>query len=126
MLLARDLSLVGAMVLVGGGVIAVTTANSVHAQETCGAQFSELTAAINAATFTGQAEKTRASLLTKVTSAQEKLAQGKTADALQKLNDVRVPVSTLIESGKVTGGERIISAVDATVACINSGGAGSA
>jgi hypothetical protein len=62
----------------------------------CEAELNALRAAIGAAEFTGKnGERERANLLLKVDAAQAKLVEGKSADALQKLGDIRSTVSAL-------------------------------
>src|SRR5919107_1688453 len=54
------------------------------------------------ATFIGQnAEKNRAGLLTKLDNASAKLAEGKNADAIQKLTNFRDTVAALNTQGKI-------------------------
>jgi hypothetical protein len=64
--------------------------------EACESELNALRSAIGAAEFTGKNRETdRANLLLKVDAAQAKLVEGKFADALQKLGDVRSTVSAL-------------------------------
>jgi hypothetical protein len=91
-----------------------------------GAELDALRFAINGATFTGKsASGDRANLLRKVNAAQAKVAEGKFADAIQKLEDIRttvVALSTPDAKGKTkldaAGAAAIIAAVDAAEACI--------
>jgi hypothetical protein len=94
----------------------------------CQPELNALRGAINAAEFTGKNSGTdRANLLLKVDAAEAKLTQGKTADAVQKLEDIRVTVmalSTPDAKGKqkldAAGAAAIIAAVTAAEACIES------
>jgi hypothetical protein len=86
----------------------------------CGAQLDALRAAINAAP--SLSDKTRVGLLDKVANAQVKLEQGKTADAVGKLTDLKKTVITQRDAGKITSedGAAILNATDAAIACISS------
>jgi hypothetical protein len=92
----------------------------------CQAELDALRAAINGATFMSKNAATdQANLLRKVDAAQAKVAEGKTADAVEKLEDIRttvVALSTPDRKGKTKlDGARaaaIIAAVDAAEACI--------
>lgn len=86
----------------------------------CGAQLDALRAAIN--TAPSLSDKTRAGLLGKVTDAQVKLEQGKPADAVRKLTDVKNTVIAQRDAGKVSPEDAaaILNAADAAITCIGS------
>ena len=93
----------------------------------CQAELETLRAAIDGATFTGKnASTNRANLRLKADEAQAKLADGKAADAIQKLENIRttvVALSTPDVNGKTKldpeDAAAIIEAVNAAEACIN-------
>ena len=92
----------------------------------CQVELDAVSAAITGATFAGKDPvATTTDLLAKVGAAQAKLAEGKPADAVQKLEDIRVTVvalNTPDAKGKTkidaAGAAAIIAAVDAAQACI--------
>lgn len=86
----------------------------------CGAQLDQLRAAIT--TAPSLSDKTRAGLLDKVAGAQVKLEQGKTADAVQKLTDLKNTVIAQRDAGKISPEDAtaILNAADAAIACISS------
>jgi hypothetical protein len=68
----------------------------------CQAKIDVLRGQTENATFFGQkAEQNRASLLTKLDNASVKLAEGKNADAIQKLTNFRDTVAALNTQGKI-------------------------
>ena len=90
----------------------------------CQAELDALRGAINGAMFTGKGAD-EANLIVKVDVAQAKLAEGKTADAILKLEDIRATVTALSTpdaKGKTkldaTGAASIIAAVDRAEECI--------
>ena len=87
----------------------------------CQAQIEVLREQTQNATFFGQnAEKNRLGLLTKLDNASVKLAEGKNADAIQKLTNFRDTVAALNTQGKINPDDAntlIIGANDAIV-CI--------
>ncbi len=92
----------------------------------CEVELDELRSAIGAAEFTGQRAATdEANMLAKVDDAERKLAQGKAADALQKLENIRetaLALSTPDAKGKTKldaeGAAAIIAAVNVAETCI--------
>lgn len=73
------------------------------------------------ATFFGQnAEKNRTGLLTKLDNASAKLAEGKNADAIQKLTNFRDTVAALNTQGKIDPNDAntLISGANDAIACI--------
>jgi hypothetical protein len=87
----------------------------------CQAKIDVLRGQTHNATFFGQnAEKNRTGLLTKLDNASVKLAEGKNADAIQKLTNFRDTVAALNAQGKIDPDEAntlILGANDA-IACI--------
>jgi hypothetical protein len=91
----------------------------------CQAELDALRLAINSATFSGKhAAADQNNLLLKVNAAQAKLAEVKTADAIQKLEDIRATVLALSTAAKpkldATDADAINAAVDAAEVCIQS------
>ena len=85
----------------------------------CETELNALRSAIGAAELTGKNRETdRVNLLLKVDEAQVKLAEGKFADALQKLGDIRSTVSALSTpdaKGKTKLDPAGAAAIDATL-----------
>jgi hypothetical protein len=87
----------------------------------CQAQIADLRTATLNAKFIGQNdEKNRASLVAKLDAASDKLADGKNADAIQKLTDFRETVATLNTYGKIApdDAQTLVNGADAAIACI--------
>ena len=87
----------------------------------CQVKVNDLKLATQNATFIGQnAEKNQAGLLTKLDNASAKLAEGKNADAIQKLTNFRDTVATLNTQGKINPDDAntLISGADDAIACI--------
>ena len=73
------------------------------------------------ATFFGQnAEKNSTGLVSKLDNASAKLAEGKTADAIQKLTNFRDTVASLNTQGKIdpVDANTLISGANDAIACI--------
>ncbi len=73
------------------------------------------------ATFLGQnPEKNRTGLVTKLDNASAKLAEGKNADAIQKLTDFKTKVTALNTQGKINpdDAQSLISGADDAITCI--------
>ena len=73
------------------------------------------------ATFIGQnAEKNETGLVTKLDNASVKLAEGKNADAIQKLTDFRDTVAALNTQGKINPDDAntLINGANDAIACI--------
>ena len=73
------------------------------------------------ATFFGQnAEKNRTGLVTKLDNASAKLAEGKNADAIQKLTNFRDTVASLNAQGKIApeDANTLISGANDAIACV--------
>jgi hypothetical protein len=87
----------------------------------CQAQIDVLRGQTETATFLGQnAEKNRSGLLTKLDNASVKLAEGKNADAIQKLTNFRDTVAALNTQGKIDpkDANALINGADAAIPCI--------
>lgn len=106
--------------------VPTTMSANVTTSAVCEAQLTAVSDAITDATFTGKnGLAAQANLLRKVDDARAKLQQGKPADAVQKLEDVRTTVLALSTSdadGQTKLGQDdaadINLAVDAAEACI--------
>lgn len=107
-------------------VTAPITLTSVSAEvtQTCEDELTAVESAIGGATFNVKNPvETKNDLLQKVTDARVKLTEGKPADAVQKLLDIRVSVVALSTAAKprldlATAG-LITGAIDAAVGCID-------
>ena len=87
----------------------------------CQAKIAALESQTQSATFIGQnAAKNEAGLLAKLDDASEKLAEGKNADAIQKLTDFKTTVNSLAGGGKIApaDAQRLVSGADDAIACI--------
>ena len=87
----------------------------------CQAKIDVLREQTENATFIGQnAEKNRTGLLTKLDNASAKLAEGKNADAIQKLTDFKTTVNSLAGGGKIAPGDAqtLVSGADDAMTCI--------
>jgi hypothetical protein len=83
------------LMLVLSSLLMVLSASKADAQAACESELGALESAITSATFTN--EKDRQNLLTKLTNAEAKLIEGKTADAVAKITDIRTTVARLAE-----------------------------
>jgi hypothetical protein len=83
------------LMLVLSSLLMVLSASKADAQAACESERGALESAITSATFTN--EKDRQNLLTKLTNAEAKLIEGKTADAVAKITDIRTTVARLAE-----------------------------
>jgi hypothetical protein len=83
------------LMLVLSSLLMVLSASKADAQAACETELGALESAITSATFTN--EKDRQNLLTKLTNAEAKLIEGKTADAVAKITDIRTTVARLAE-----------------------------
>jgi hypothetical protein len=87
----------------------------------CQAKIDVLRGQTQNATFFGQnAEKNRMGLLTKLDDASAKLAEGKNADAIQKLTNFRDTVAALNTQGKINPDDAntLISGANDAIVCI--------
>jgi hypothetical protein len=87
----------------------------------CQAKIAALKLQTHSATFFGQnAEKNRTGLLTKLDDASAKLAEGKNADAIQKLTNFRDTVATLNTQSKINADDAntLISGANDSIDCI--------
>ena len=97
-------------------VLMVLFSAKADAQTACQMELDALETAINSATFTNQ--KDQDNLLTKLAAAEDKLGEGKTADAVAKIQDIRSAVAKLALGGKVQGAEDIDEAAAAAQRCL--------
>ena len=87
----------------------------------CQAKIDVLRGQTQNATFIGQNdEKNRTGLLTKLDNASAKLAEGKNADAIQKLTNFRDTVAALNTQGKINPDDAntLISGANDAIGCI--------
>ena len=94
-----------------------------HTLEECQTQIIELKSLTESkeTTFIGQnAEKNRTNLMAKLDNASQKLAEGKNADAIQKLTDFETRVNSLAGSGTITpeDAQTLVSGADDAMTCI--------
>ncbi len=87
----------------------------------CQAKIATLKVQTQQATFFGQnAEKNETGLVTKLDNASAKLAEGKNADAIQKLTNFRDTVAALNTQGKINPDDAntLINGANDAIACI--------
>ena len=87
----------------------------------CQAKIAALKSQTQSATFFGQnAEKNRTGLVSKLDNASAKLAEGKNADAIQKLTNFRDTVAALNTQGKINPdhANTLISGANDAIDCI--------
>lgn len=86
----------------------------------CSAEIDQLRGAVSTASFTN--EKDRTTIDAKLVAAQQKLAQGKLADAIAKLADARVRVEQIGAAGKLDSAQAssLIAGIDSAIACVQS------
>ena len=111
--IALCFALVAALVVPVAAVSAATPAE-------CSAQIDQLRGEVAAASFTNA--KDRATIDAKLVGAQQKLAQGKPADAIEKLVDARVRVEQLGTAGKLDSAQAgaLVAGIDSAIACAQS------
>lgn len=104
--------------LVAALVVPVAVSAATPAE--CSAQIDQLRGQVATASFANV--KDQATIDAKLASAQQKLAQGKTADAIEKLLDVRVRVEQIGAAGKLdaTDASSLIAGIDGAIACVQS------
>lgn len=112
-------AMLAAALVVGG--VAVETA-SAQTTEDCQAQLATLRADTLAASSSFTNEKSVTSLVGKLDAAATKLAQGKNADAVQKLVDFQTSLNALAAAGKVdaTTAQTLNAEAQGVIDCINS------
>ena len=106
-------ALVTALVVPVAAVSAATPAE-------CSAQIDQLRGEVAMSSFVNA--KDQVTIDAKLASAQQKLAQGKAGDAIEKLLDVRVRVEQLGAAGKLDAADTssLISGIDSAIACVQS------
>lgn len=116
------------LVLAGAVLLAITglavTANAATVEE-CQAKIDALKVQTASAEFFGQnADETQTNLLAKLDEASAKLAEGKFADAIQKLTDFRTKVEELNAAAKPKidpeDAAALIAGANDAIACIES------
>jgi FIMAH domain len=112
-------AMLAAALVVGG--VAVETASAQTADD-CQAQLAQLRADTIAASSSFTNEKSVTSLVGKLDAASAKLAQGKNADAVQKLVDFQTTLNALAAAGKVdaTTAQTLNAEAQGVIDCINS------
>ena len=98
------------LMLILSSLLMVLSASKSNAQTACQTELGALESAITSATFTN--EKDRQGLLTKLSNAETKLTEGKTADAVAKITDIQTAVARLAEGGKLNSEDA--QAIDTT------------
>jgi hypothetical protein len=109
------------LMLILSSLLIVWSASKAEAQTTttdCLEHLEPLRGAIAAAEFTNP--KDQSSLDAKVTAAETKLGQGKTADAAQKVTDIQTAVNRLAAEGKLADASAINTAINDALGCLNS------
>jgi hypothetical protein len=91
------------LMLILSSLLVVLSAPSADAQTACQTELGALESAIASATFTN--EKDRQNLLAKLSNAEDKLAEGKTDDAVAKITDIQTAVARLAERNKLDPGD---------------------
>ena len=111
--IALCFTLVTALVVPVAAVSAATPAE-------CSAQIDQLRGEVAASSFVNA--KDQVTIDAKLASAQQKLAQGKAGDAIEKLLDVRVRVEQLGAAGKLDAADAssLIAGIDSAIACVQS------
>jgi response regulator RpfG family c-di-GMP phosphodiesterase len=87
------------LLLILSSLLMVLSASKADAQAACQLQLDTLESTITSANFTN--ENDRQNLLTKLTNAEAKLAEGKTQDAVAKITDIQSAVGRLAERNKL-------------------------
>ena len=104
---------------IGSADVAAKTYNTV---EPCTAEFDAVGIAIDDALFLGnKADADRNNLLGKLTAAEAKAAEGKTADAIAKLSDIAGTANALAnaQKPKLEDASAIEASVDQAIACLS-------
>jgi hypothetical protein len=111
--IALCFALVTALVVPVAAVSAATPAE-------CSAQIDQLRGEV--ATWSFANAKDQTTIDAKLASAQQKLAQGKTGDAIEKLLDVRVRAEQIGAAGKLDAADAssLIAGIDRAVDCVQS------
>jgi hypothetical protein len=106
------------LMLILSSLLIVLSASKAHAQTSCDTELNTLRSAITSANFTN--EKDRNNLLLKVDAAETKLSQGKTPDAVAKIQDIKSAVNKLAAGNKFgsADAQAINDAADAAIACL--------
>jgi len=112
------------MLILSSLLMALASSKAADAQTTtCDAELTltALSNAISSATTFTNPEKDQQNLLAKVDAARIKLEQGKTADAIAKIEDIELAVNKLAAAGKLgqADANAIIGAADAAIACLD-------
>jgi predicted negative regulator of RcsB-dependent stress response len=109
------------LVIVALSVLTVVVPARAQTASECQPQITALRQATVSATFTGQnPAKDQVGLIGKLDSATTKVEQGKIADAVQALTQVRDKVVTLQAQGKIDSGDAavLIAGADDAIACL--------
>jgi len=106
------------LMLILSSLLMVLSASKSNAQTACQTELGALESAITSATFTN--EKDRQGLLTKLSNAETKLTEGKTADAVAKITDIQTAVARLAEGGKLNSedAQAIDTAAEDVIVCL--------
>ena len=111
------------LMLILSSLLMVWSASKADAQteRLCQSDLDALKSAISLATFTGKNAPTdKANLLAKVTAAESKLDEGKTQDAVAKIEDIKSAVNKLAAGNKLGAADAkaINEAADTAIACL--------
>ena len=87
------------LLLIVSSLLMVLSASKADAQAACQLRLDTIESTITSANFTN--ENDQQNLLTKLTNAEAKLAEGKTQDAVAKITDIRSAVGRLAERNKL-------------------------
>ena len=106
------------LMLILSSLLVVLASPKADAQTACSTELNALRSAITSANFTN--EKDRTNLLLKVDAAEAKLGQGKTQDAVAKIQDIQSAVAKLAAGGKLDQNDAntINDAANAAIACL--------
>jgi hypothetical protein len=106
------------LILILASLLMVLYSSKADAQTVCQAELGDLRTAINSATFVNESDQVK--LIAKLDNAESKLSEGKTADAVAKIGDIRSAVAKLADGGKVDdeGARAIDDAAVAAIECL--------
>jgi hypothetical protein len=103
------------LILILASLLMVLYSSKADAQTACQTELGDLRTAIDSANFPNGNDQVK--LFAKLENAESKLSEGKTADAVAKIGDIRSAVAKLADGGKVDD-ERARAIDDAAVAAI--------
>ena len=116
-------ALIAALLGVAVALVGLPASASASTVAECQAQIDQLSAKTQTVAISGQnADKDRAGLLGKLSSASTKLEQGKADDAVMKLEDFRTKVQSLEAAAQVSAqdAQALTAGANDAIACIGS------